>query len=371
MNKILFIIGQLRFGGAERQLLYLLQGLDRSKYAPTLCVLEAGEVIPEFRSLGLPIVFLRRNLPRYDISRFLHLLRLIQQVRPRMLHAFLDVANFYAGMAGLLTSIPVVISERSANPQPFSNPVDQLISAIMMRRASLAVANSRAGANLLVRLHGLQPEKITVIYNGLDPTSFDGDRYPRETRQSLGLHPDVPVIGIIGSMYPAKDHANFFQAIDTLRRQCPLGFQVVCVGSGPTLAPTVELARSLGLEEFTVFTGKRTDVPDIMAALDILVSSSRYEGLPNVIMEAMAARKPVVATAVGGSPELVAQGTTGFLAPPRNPSVLADKIQTLLENTDMAARMGEAGRLRVEQEFSLAKMIRGTEAVYQSLLRDG
>lgn len=371
MKKILFVIGQLGFGGAERQLLYLLQGLNRSKYAPVLCALDAGEVISEFQSLQLPIIRLKRHLPRYDFSRFFHLLGLIRQIRPHMLHAFLDVANSYATLASLLTRIPVVISERSANSQPFSNSLDLWLARTMMHCASLVIANSRAGAEILVKFHDLPPGRIIVIHNGLELTNFDTDRLPRGTRQTLKLKPEIPTIGIIGSFSRAKDHATFLYAISALKQQCHIDFQVICVGDGPLRGETEELAKSLGLAEFTVFTGKRSDVPDIMVALDILVSSSQYEGLPNVVMEAMAAMKPVVATAVGGTPELVIDGVTGFLAPPRNPKALANKIQVLLETPGLAIRMGEAGRHRLEQEFSLRQMIQSTEAIYESLLGHG
>lgn len=369
MEKILFVIQQLGFGGAQRQLFYLLQKLDRSRYEPMLCVLEAGEVIPEFHSLRLPIIRLKRHLRRYDISRFFHLLGLIRQDRPHLLHAFLGVANFYAGLASLLTGIPLIISERNANPRPFPNVVDRWLAHLMVLRATRITANSQAGADLLCQRHGLAAERVRVIPNGVDPGPFDQPRDIHKTRLALGLRPEVATIGIIGTIDGArKDHATFLRAIKILKAQCPLDFQVVCVGGGPKLQETVSLARSLGVEGFTVFTGKRSDVVQIMPAVDLLVSSSRWEGLPNAIMEAMAARKPVVATAVGGTPELVVHGVTGLLVPPEDPATLAGAMVQLIRDQELARQMGQAGRRRLEQHFSIGEMVRRTEMMYQSLL---
>ncbi|MHB8067026.1 MAG: glycosyltransferase [Desulfobaccales bacterium] len=369
MRKILLVIGQLGFGGAERQLLYLLQGLDRRRFEPLLCVLNPGEVMPGFQSIDVPIVNLKRYLPRNDVLRLFSLSALIRRWRPDLVHSFL--ANTYAFLAARISRVPHLISERNIETPACEdkNLLQRLMEPLMFSRAAAIVANSQAGAAVAERTKRARPERIYVVPNGIDTNAFDTLRPPQAMRRELGLDPDRFTIGIIGSIVGnRKDHATFLRAMQSLTQRCGPKFQVVCVGGGPRLEETRLLARQLGLGERTLFTGVRTDVPDILGALDLVVSSSQWEGMPNVIMEAMAAGKPVVATAVGGTPELVIHEETGLLVPPMNPEAIAKASQIMIETPGRALAMGKAGRKRIENFFSIEKMVRDTENIYQLLL---
>lgn len=371
MRKILLVIGQLGFGGAERQLLYLLQRLDRRRFDPLLCVLAPGEMMPGFQSLGLPIVVLKRYLPRYDVLPLLGLLALTRRWRPDLIHSFMTLANFFGLVTAKICRIPLLVAERNVEPLPGADMkrFHHWIDCLAISRAAAVVANSRAGAVLAVTTKGAPPEKVYIIPNGISTEPFDNLENPRAKRRELGLSPDRFTIGIIGSLVgKRKDHETFLRAMHSLAQRRSRSFQIVCVGGGPKLAETRLLARQLGLAERTWFAGVRTDVPGILAALDLVVSSSQWEGMPNVIMEAMAAGKPVVATAVGGTPELVIPGETGFLVPPRDPEALAQACQKMMENPGQAVEMGRAGRSRIEKFFSIEKMVRDTEKIYQRLL---
>lgn len=369
MRKILFVIGQLGFGGAERQLLYILRNLDRRRFEPLVCVLNPGEVMPEFQSLDVPIINLKRYLPRYDILGLLSFLALTRRWRPDLIHSVL--ANIFAFIAAQICRVPHLISERNIEPPTCEDKhlLQRWMEPVMFSRAEAIVANSQAGAAIAARTKRARPEKIYVVPNGIDTKVFDNVRGPQAMRRELGLNPDRFTIGIIGSIVGnRKDHETFLRGMQSLSQRCSHKFQIVCVGGGPKLAETRLLARQLGLEDRTWFTGVRTDVPEVLAALDLVVSSSRWEGMPNVIMEAMAGSKPVVATAVGGTPELVIPGETGLLVPPRDPEALAQACQKMLENPGRALEMGQAGRSRIEKFFSIEKMVRDTENVYQRLL---
>jgi glycosyltransferase involved in cell wall biosynthesis len=371
MRKILLVIGQLGFGGAERQLLYLLQGLDRRRFQPLLCVLSPGQEIPEFQALGVPLVILPRYLPRYDPCPLFGLWSLTRRWRPDLIHAFMTIANFFAFITARTGRIPLLVSERNAEPPAGAdkNRVHRWVERLVFSRSEAIVANSRAGAALAVETKGARPQKVYVIPNGINAGSFDNLGNPQAIRRELGLNPHTFTLGIIGSLTgKQKDHETFFRAMQSLSQRSSRKFQIVCVGGGPKLGETRLLADKLGLGERTFFTGVRTDVPEILGALDLVVSSSRWEGMPNVIMEAMAAGKPVVATAVGGTPELVIPGETGLLAPPQDPEALASASQTMLENPGRALEMGQAGRRRIEKFFSIEKMVRDTENIYQRLL---
>ena len=142
------------------------------------------------------------------------------------------------------------------------------------------------------------------------------------------------------------------------------------VGDGPLKAELEKLSNGLNIRQNCIFTGFRQDIPDILSAIDMLVMSSLYEGMPMVILEAMAASKPVIASKVGGIPEMVRDGETGILVPPKDVDALAEKIIVLLKNKDKARQMGLAGRRRVEEEFDVNIMVRKTEEVYQELIRE-
>jgi glycosyltransferase involved in cell wall biosynthesis len=369
MQKIMMVIGQLGFGGAERQLLYILQNLDRQKFEPLLCVLNPGEMIPEFRSIDVPIVNLKKYLPRYDIFRLLSLIALTRRWRPDLIHSVLG--NAFAFIASRINRVPHLVAERNAEPPngEEKNLFQKWMERLVFTKSEAIVANSQAGAAVAQRIKGAKPEKIYVVPNGIDSKAFDNLRGSQAMRRELGLSPEEFTIGIIGSIVgKRKDHETFLRAMQCLSQRTCHKFQIVCVGHGPKLEETLLLAGKLGLGERILFTGVRADVPEILAALDLVVSSSQWEGMPNVIMEAMAAGKPVVATAVGGTPELVIPGETGWLVPPQDPEALALASQKMLEKPDLALEMGKAGRRRIEAFFSIEKMVRGTENIYQRLL---
>lgn len=371
MKKILMVIGQLGFGGAERQLLYLLKGLDRRRFDPLLCALSPGEMIPEFRAIGVPIVILQRYLPRYDIFPLLNLVALTRRWRPHLIHSFLTIANIFAFLSSRICHVPLLVSEKSAAPLLATdvNRFHDWLERLAFSKSEAIMTNSRAGAAQAMTTKGAPPEKVHVVPNGINLENFNISKSYRAVRQKLGLDPDRFTIGIIGSIVgPPKDHETFLQAMQRLSQGSGADFQVVCVGGGHKLEETRSLAGKLGLGERTFFTGVRTDIPEILVALDLVLSSSQWEGMSNVIMEAMAAGKPVVATEVGGTPELVIHGKTGFLVPPLDPVAMAAATQKIMESPKRAGEMGVAGRKRMEKFFSIEKMVRDTENLYHHLL---
>jgi glycosyltransferase involved in cell wall biosynthesis len=371
--KIIFVIGQLGIGGAERQLYYLIKRLDPNKYLPSLIILsDLAEMGQEFEQLEIPIYILKRRLPGWDITRLMILIHHIRIFTPDLLHSFLLAANIYSCLAGRLTRVPVVVSERNAEP---SNSPDVTFFQRLAERqtipwATKMIANSKAGAASAMQRSRIDSKKIHVVYNGIDLNRFTKkDDKARALRHELGLKERVPVIGIVGSMVgPRKDHATFLRAMQIVRQSFRSDLQLLCVGGGPGLRETQRLVENLGLAKNVTFAGVRFDVPEILGILDILVSSSQWEGMPNVIMEAMAAGKPVVATNVGGTPELVEHGRTGLLVPPKNPVSLAAAVQYLLEHPELAGLMGTTGREKIEQHFTLKKMVKDTENIYRELL---
>jgi glycosyltransferase involved in cell wall biosynthesis len=243
------------------------------------------------------------------------------------------------------------------------------------RRAALRLA-SRLAARVVVNAlairdlclaEGVAPERIAVIRNGVDLDAFD-----RGAAAGAGLPPAPGPLGVnVANLHhPVKGHEDLLRAFAAVRRELPAA-RLALVGGGERRPLLERLAGELGLAEAVRFTGQRLDVPAIVARADVVVSASHAEGISNAILEGMAARRPVVATAVGGSPELVADGETGLLVPPRAPGALAAALVALLRDPARARAMGEAGRARAAREFGLDRMRAAYDALYTGMLGVG
>ena len=244
-----------------------------------------------------------------------------------------------------MLGIPVVVRHPSNQPLKNNPYIRVLYSAIPAHH----VTNAEATRQTLLRsAPWLRPEKITVIYNGVDSSAFDS----AEPAQ-LALGPDGISIGYVGSFEPPKGLLDLVTAWKEVAVKVPRA-HLVLVGRG-SLEPTLR-AQLEGLPR-VVWAGYRTDVPSVIKALDLLVLPSYVEGAPNVVLEAMSAAKPVVATAVSGTPELVDHGTTGLLVPPYQPGQLAQAIINLASDPAARARMGAAGRERVQTRFRVDSMV--------------
>jgi glycosyltransferase involved in cell wall biosynthesis len=238
----------------------------------------------------------------------------------------------------------------------------------LARYTDTLVVNTLVTREYVIERREMAPERIEVIYNGIDVSRFDLAVDVRAKRIELGLRPDGLVAGIVGRFVEQKDHAGFLRAAKLVSERNPAA-QFLCVGRGPTLEATEALANELGIADKVVFAGERSDVPEIMHALDVLVLSSRWEGFPNVLMEAMAASCPVIATRVGGSPELVVDGESGLLVPPEEAPALSSAMLRVLGDKELATALGQGGRHRVESLFSREHMAGETAKLYERLLR--
>lgn len=243
------------------------------------------------------------------------------------------------------------------------------LDLFLMKRFDHLLAVSQATQNEMVDA-GIPESKITVLYNGIDTETWSREHVKTTLRDELGILPSAPVIGYVGRIMPEKDLETWLRSAAIVAKQYPQA-RFVLVGEGrdgTTLDDLKSLALSLGIADQLVFPGFRRDLPQVYAAFDVFVMSSLREGLPNSILEAMALGVPVVTTDVAGAKELVVNKETGFVVDQKDFNHLASSILTILQHDSVRTQMGQAGRHRVETEFSFLQRLRKIEDLYRQIL---
>ncbi len=373
--KILYVIGTLDLGGAERQLVALAKGLDRSKFFPIVyCLTATGPLLPELTRAGIQVkcfglrgLTIRRN-PILVARRLVDFLLSLKKERPDVVHGLLFHAYILGSFAARLARVPIVIaSRRSLGLFKERKLHYRLIEKVANRMTDLIIANSVAVREDVLRQEKVLPSKVRVIYNGIDPFLYE-IQTDVGLRASLGLPNGAKVIGVVGNLIHYKGHRFFLQACPEVKAKFP-DVRFLLIGDGPLRGELEVMAGELGIKEEVIFLGSRNDIPALLSIIDLFVLPSLEEGFSNAILEAMAAGKPVVATRVGGIPEAVVHEETGLLVPPKDPKALADAIIRVLSDPELAMRMGKAGRDRVIREFSLDRMVRSLEQVYEELVQ--
>ena len=364
MIPILHLITELDIGGAQKALARLLAHIDRRRFAPAVVCLYNGDkaVAREIRALGIPVTDLGMTA-KWRFDALWRLYRLLRREHPVILHTWMFHANIPGRVLGHLAGVPIVISsERTMGQESrFRYALNRLTHPL----ADRVVCVSQRVADFAAGVIGIPPQKLVVVPNGIPVEEFQMDN-KAETRAALGISVTSLVIGTVGRLHPVKGTRHLIEAFAQCRTSCQLVLLVI--GDGPQRAQLESLAQRLGIADRVYFLGNRTDVPRLLQAMDVFVLPSEWEGMPNAALEAMATGLPVVATAVGGTPEVVVDGVTGLLVPPRNSEALAQAIAQLLADPELRRRMGQAGRERVEQLFSVEQMVRKTEALYEELL---
>lgn len=358
--RVMYVVGNFVAGGAERHLLEMWRRIDPARFeVEIVCMRAEGLFLPDVRALGWPVHELAIGRRIYGPSGLRGLLRLLHQVlrfRPDVLHGYLFGPNLLAALAGRLAGVPaVVIAKR--NVDAFETPRQVAVQRFSARLATHVTAVSEAVAETVVAL-GVPRERITVIPNGVDAGRFAEPRY--------GAGNGAPVIGSVGCLAARKDYGTLLEALALLERR-GVDWRAELVGDGPEREPLQARARALGLGPRVRFLGERDDVETLLPGFDVFVLSSREEGIPNALLEAMAAGRPAVATAVGGTPEVLEGGAQGWLVPPAAPEALAAALEEAMTGRAEAERRGRAARRRVLEEMDIGAMVRRHEAFYARL----
>jgi glycosyltransferase involved in cell wall biosynthesis len=316
------------------------------------------------RSEGISLRMLGRSAfdPRlvFDIGRE------IRRTQARILHVHGYAASNFGRLAARRARIALVLHEHFADP---NMPVYQKVPDFLMRGlTSRAIAVSRSTANFLVRERFVPQNRVDVVFNGAPLDEFaprpraEGDR----VRAELGIPEHAPVVATIGRLNAQKGHQTLVAAAARVVSRFP-EVRFLVAGDGDLLGPLRNQAAALGISRNLVFAGHRTDVPALLAATDVFCISSNYEGTPLVLFEAMAAGRAIVSTAVDGCREVLEEGRTGLLVPPKDPASLASALSTALDDPSLRAALGRAAQ-EASRRYDLSECVREMERIYDALL---
>ncbi len=364
MIRVAYIVDHLKVGGAQRHLLHVARELDRNRYTPEIWVgpSDPGELVPEFERLGVPVRSFGIDRSLWSLASAASIRRVAREFHQRQIaivHGYLFEGNVLAAATGRLGRVPVVLtSKRSLDRYA---RMDHRLAAFLSNRLSDAVVVNAEPIAELIRTHERCPEhKIVRIPNGV-PLARIGD----------ARDPDLLRIGMVGRLGWKKGYPHALEAFAQLRQRHP-DLAVDIVGEGSERAALEELSARLGLDQTVRFLGRREDVPELLSGWAIYALSSVIEGMPNALLEAMAAGLAVVSTAAGGCGEVVVDGESGLLVPPGEPAAFAAALDRLLSDRGLRQRLGSHARQRALHEFSLDAMLAAMDQLYvKELTRAG
>jgi len=360
---IAFFSPELVSGGTQRHLMEVLRLIDRARFAPiVICAKGHGPLGDAIRSAGVPLVEL--GLGPSMVSR--DFLRCVREATEALRAHRVGIVQYFEWRAGMIALLAarraggcrIVAARRSVNKE---RGFQRWLAELVVYAADRIIVNAD-----LLRPGGRAGERTDVIPSGVDTDRFRPTTERSAAKARLGIDPATPVVGTVGRLEPRKGTATLIAALDALRN-AGRTLAGVIVGDGPLRA---ELERDLaarGLGAQVRLLGDRAEVREVLEALDAFVLPSRTEGMSNALLEAMAMGLPVVATAVGGNPEVVADGRSGLLVPADDAAVMAAAIARVLDDSTLATELGTAARHVVEERYGARSMVRRLEAVYAAV----
>ncbi|MBW3622868.1 MAG: glycosyltransferase family 4 protein [Armatimonadetes bacterium] len=352
--RILHLVSSLQVGGMERFVLRIASAQRRRGHTVEVVALKGGPLQSYADELDVPVTALRGGMPQ----RMAGMLAFVARFRPQVLNAHNPSSLHYAVMGKGACGARVVMTYHGKGLGDPRTP-----GLWEWRRTDAIVAVSAATAEVIRQDAQSRLPEITVIHNGIDPSKPQRSR--EDVRADLNLGETLTGI-VVARVDRLKDHASLLRAM-ALLREIGVPLTLLIAGDGPERESLENLARELRLQEEARFLGFRSDVPDLLAASDFFVLPSTTEGLPLSVLEAMAQGLPVVATAVGGVPELIEDGRSGILVPPKDPATLAAALLSIAKDPAVRAALGQAARRRVEDEFTFTAMVEQYNRLYHRL----
>ena len=374
--RIAYLIDGLSMGGAERLMVPILQHLSSTYFDPYVCALQVKDGNPianEIRALGVSVECLDIKRLR-DLDAVPRLTRYLRRIGADLVHTQLEAANILGNLSAKLLRLPSVctIHVMPSLDVKTKTKLHQRVEWFVLRHFCDRVISVSEGAREYhIQISGSSPEQVTTIYNGIDLSAFvnmDDAREREAARTELGIPPDANVLITVAVLRPPKGIQFMIRALSQVLALHPNTYYLI-VGSGSHQDSLIAEADKTGVRERVIFAGLRKDVPRLLAASDVFVLPTLTEALPTVLAEAMGARLPVIASHVGGVPEMIAEGQNGLLVAPDDPDGLARACIRLLDHPDERATMGVAGWQIVNQKFSIERQVEQLKELYLEQLQ--
>lgn len=364
--RVVHIIDRLPPDGAERLLCEVLRYRSDGLDYQVVCLAEGGVFEPVIRAMGVPVTILgkRRGI---DLRLVWRLWRWLRNSKPQIVHTHLFTADTWGRLVARLAGVPLVFSTvHSVNS--WQGRVHRLVDRTLALFTTRLIACTAQVAEKLHNQDGIDARRIVTLANGVDLQRF-ADVTPVDIERELGASGGGPWLAVLGRLEPVKGQAYLLECLALLRDQ-GIEFRCVLIGDGPERESLVEKVTRLQLADRVYLAGFRDEVPAWLAAIDVLVMPSRWEGLPMALLEAMALGKPVVAHAVGGIPDVVRDGQEGLLVPPHHPQQMMQALARLLGDAALRAQMGANALSRVRSHYSAEALARAYEKLYRDAMAE-
>ena len=342
----------------------IASGLDQKRFRSIIGLFDSGWLDGRCKTLGLR-TFVVPMEGQWDFRWIIQCCRIVRQQNVSLIHSHEFRANAFGAIAARLCGIPLVGTVHGKNYYP--DFAKRRLAYRWVSRTAHMVAVSNDLRRFLEERIGIDQRRIKVIHNGVDMMDRMSLAQVRRLRSEFGVVHDEFVIGIVGSLYPVKGHAYLFHALKTVVARHP-NTRLLVIGQGELEKTLREMVSELEIGQAVSFLGLRDDVPRILSLLDLFVLPSLSEGLSVALLEAMSAGVPVIASNVGGNPEIIVSGETGYLVPPGKPEELASRILGLMSDQESTRLLGERGREWVAREYTTERMLQRYQDLYESCL---
>jgi len=357
-------------GGAEKKLLELVKRMDRKRFRTVICSLglegSSGNISEDFKKLkehGIEVLEIPRK-HRIDIDLLYKLIQIIKSRQIDVIMTTLYYADIMGAVTGTIGGVKAVFFWETISSPEWLVPRRLISYRAAAKLCDKVISVSQRTADFLVEDRKISPDKIKIIPYGVDLEKYNNGN-DNKIRRQLNIKAKDKIIGMVGRLVVQKGHIYLIEASERIVKKYP-DVKFLIIGEGELRSDLEKRVRDRQLDDNFIFLGSRDDVPDLLKVIDIFTLPSLFEGLPNVVLEAMASGKPIVATAVDGTREAVIHGQTGVLVPPKDPEQLTEALCDLLDNPQKALDYGEKSRKRAEEYFSLEQQVKSFENLYEN-----
>ena len=366
--RVMQITHDLAIGGLQQVVVSICRNIDRYRFSVSiLCLRAKGELASELERMGIPVFLLPQKRYGTDYFSFLKVAEILRRERTEVIHTHNKQPFIDGTLGGMIARSRTIV--HTDHGRTFPDKRRYLFAEWVMSHFvyKIAVVSDKTGEDL-IRYEKIRRQKIITVPNGVDQRLFEEWTEPEAKKRELGISGRYPILGIGARLVEVKGIEYLLGAVSKLRERYPL-ILLIIAGTGPWEGRLKAVARELGIDDHVAFLGVRRDMHELLRAFDLYVLPSLSEGMPLALLEAMAAGCPVVATKVGGVPDVIADGYNGMLVEPRDKDALAKAILGVMEDDEKRNRFRERGRLLYEQRYSATAMTKRYEKLY--LREDG